>query len=172
MREILTAQGVGVIVGKIEVGVKKIGVGVKKIGVSVGTGEMKGVVVGNAVGNGVWVGTKVGVVPGVGAVGTGVGEPTPGGGGVGGGLPLVGVGGIGKKVGVTSGNVGDNTGRDVVVGIGLVMSFEFFSHAQQPAAINRAARTPILRVRFLTVTSPLLLKRSKSRAGYKIDFPR
>jgi hypothetical protein len=153
------------------VGVWKIGDGVGKFEVGLGMRVATAVGVGGAVSPGVAVGGAVVVVPGSG-VRIGVGVVAPGGGRVGGGVPAVGVGGIGKKVGVTSGDVGDNTGSDVVVGIGLVTSFEFFSHAQQPATTNRAARTPILRVRFFTVTSPLLLKRSKSRAGYKIDFLR
>src|SRR6266568_3980246 len=146
-----------------KVGVWKIGDGVGKFEVGLGMRVGTAVGVGGAVSPGVGVGGAVVVVSGVGGVRIGVGVPAPGGGGVGGGVPAVGVGGIGKKVGVTSGDVGDNTGSDVVVGIGLVMSFEFFSHAQQPAMINRAARITILRGGFPTVTSPLLLKRSKSR---------
>jgi len=152
------------------VGVWKIGDGVGKFEVGLGTTVGTAVGVGGAVSAGVAVGGAVVVVMGVGVVRIGVGVPAPGGGRVGGGVPAVGVGGKGKKVGVTSGDVGDKTGREVTVGIGLVTSFEFFSHSQQPATINRAARTPTLRVRFLTATSPLLLKRSKSRAGYKLDF--
>lgn len=152
------------------VGVWKIGDGLGKFEVGLGTTVGTAVGVGGAVSPGVGVGGAVVVVPGVGVVRIGVGVPAPGGTGVGGGVPAVGVGGIGKKVGVASGDVGDKTGTDVPVGTGLVTLFESFPHAQQPATINRAARTPTLRGSFFTVSSPLLLKRSKSRAGYKLDF--
>jgi len=150
MREILASQGVRVIVGKIVVGVKKIDVGVKKIGVFVGTGEINGVAEGNAVGNGVWLGAAVGVMPGVGAVGTGVGEPEPGGSGVGGGVPLVGVGGKGIEVGVGPDGVAVDIGGEVAMTVtaGFVTLFESFPQAAARSTANKSAGEATLRSTF------------------------